>query len=68
MGLENKGQPISRDLFRVDEIRLLFDAPEPWAASHDKILLRLLKELGAKSGHTSGSRGFEREYHQESVV
>jgi hypothetical protein len=48
MCLENRGQSISRDLFRLNKIRLHVDPPEPRTASEDKILLRLLKAFDAK--------------------
>jgi hypothetical protein len=51
--LKNGRRFISWDQFRMDDIRLHVDAPEPWAASEAKILLRLLKELGTKSGEIS---------------
>jgi hypothetical protein len=35
-------------MFRLDEIRIHFDAPDQWTASEDKRSLRLFKELNTK--------------------
>jgi hypothetical protein len=48
MCLKNRGQSISRDLFRLDEIRVHVDAPKRWTASEEKKLQRSLKELGTE--------------------
>jgi hypothetical protein len=39
MRSENRRQPICWRLFRLGDIRFHVDAPEPWIASEDKILL-----------------------------
>jgi hypothetical protein len=53
MCVGNRGQSISRDLFRPNEIRLHADAPERWTPSEGETLLRLLKGVGANWGETS---------------
>jgi hypothetical protein len=68
MWLDNRGHSISRDLFRVSEIRLHVDGPNRGQPTKTRHCRDCRKNFARNGGDVASSRGSERVCHQGSVL